>query len=213
MTGSKEILLMIKINLLSPNDRLSAKWEKINKIIISSAAAVIITQLVFALSIFASMKYLKIESDSLDTQLENLQMESDAKEIKEMKGVINDYDEQLECIDQIQKNHICWTQTLGSFSEIIPDGVKIKELSIREYKDDPKEKTKSSDNEKYIMNIKGIAKKREYLLEFENNLKNSEIFEPIIFGDYMENNYKKEIDADFEHDILINKSDVLMLKQ
>jgi len=213
MTGSKEILLMIKINLLSPNDRLSAKWEKINKIIISSAAAVIITQLVFASSIFASMKYLKIESDSLDTQLENLQMESDAKEIKEMKGVINDYDEQLKCIDQIQKNHICWTQMFGSFSEIIPGGVKIKELSIREYKDDPKEKTKSSDNEKYIMNIKGIAKKREYLLEFENNLKNSEIFEPIIFGDYMENNYKKEIDADFEHDILINKSDVLMLKQ
>lgn len=208
---------MIKINLLSPNDKLSAKWEKINKIIIFSVAIIVATQLVFVLFIFASIKYLEVESDGLDAQLKNLEMRSEAKETKEIKNAINNYSEQLKCIDKIQKGQAYWTIVFETFSDIVPDEVKIKSLSIKEDKDDKqKEKeieteNESDNSEKYIMNIKGIAKKREYLLEFERNLKESKIFEPIILGDYMENNYEKEVDADFEYDLLIDRSNVLSL--
>jgi len=204
---------MIKINLLSPDDKSSAKWEKINRMIISSATAVIIMQLVFVLFIFISIEYLKTENNSLNTQLENLQTKSEAKEIREMENAIDNYGDRLKCINKIQKDHSYWVQIFEKFSKLIPDSVKIEKLSVKE-KDDSEEesrlKSKLGDDEKYIVNIKGIAKKRKDLLEFENNLKNSEVFDLIIFGDYMENNYKEEVNANFEYDMLINKSAVLI---
>ena len=51
---------MIEINLLSPDDKLNSKWEKINRIIVSSATVIIITQLVFVLLLFASILILII---------------------------------------------------------------------------------------------------------------------------------------------------------
>lgn len=206
---------MIRINLLSPEDRSNSKWEKIGRIIISSAAVVIITQLVFVSLIFVSIKYLEIENNSLDKQLGDLRLGTKAKEIMIMQNDIKNYDNHLECVDQIWKDHLCWTKVIEDFSEIIPDEVKIKKIYMEKHEDDLKkedEKNKKNDGDKYKIIIKGEAREKDYLkhlLRFENNLKESEIFE-LIVDDYLEKNYISN--ADFEFRVFIDKSDVVALK-
>ena len=206
---------MIRINLLSPEDRLNSKWEKIGRVVISSVAVIIITQLIFVLLIFASIKYLEIENNNLDKQLENLLLGTKAKDIMIMQNDIKDYDSYLECVDQIQKDHLCWTKVIENLSKIIPDEVKIKKIYIEEYKDDLKKedkKSKKNDGDKYKIIIKGEAKRKDYLkhlLEFENNLKESEIFE-LIVDDYLEKNYISN--DNFEFRMLIDRSNTVTVK-
>ena len=203
---------MIEINLLSPDDRLNSKWEKINRMVVSSVIVIIITQFVFALLIFASIKYLEIESGSLDEQLKNLRLRTEAKEIVMMQNDIRNYGGYLECVGQIQENHIHWTKIIDSLNRIIPDETRIKNFSVEEYKDDLKKENKESGNNKYKIIIKGESREEEYLkhlLKFENNLKESEMFE-LIIEEYLEKNYISS--ADFEFRVFINKDDVIAVK-
>ncbi len=203
---------MIKINLLSSDDRLNGKWEKINKIIVSSAVIIIVTQFVFVLSIFVSIKYLEIENGSLDKQLENLRLGTKVKEITLMQSEIRNYSDHLKCVNQIQEKHLCWTKIIDSLNQIVPDTVRIKIISAKEYEDDPEKKDKKSAGSKYKIIIKGESREENYLkhlLEFENNLKESEIFE-LIIEDYLEKNYISS--ADFEFRVLIDKNDVMAEK-
>lgn len=206
---------MIRINLLSLSDKLDSKWEKINRIVVSSAVIIISVQFVFVSLIFVSTKYLEIENDSLDKQLENLQLGAKAKEILTMQKDIKEYGNHLECINQIQEEHLCWTKIVDSFSQIIPDQTKIKGISIKENKNDSKKKgeeNEKSDSDKYKIVIQGESRKEDYLkhlLEFESNLKKSEMFE-LIVEDYLEKNYIS--DSDFEFRVLVDKNDVMAIK-
>ena len=207
---------MIRINLLSPNDKLDGKWEKIGKIIISSAVAIVVTQLVFILLIFVSIKYLEIENDSLNKQLENLRLGTKAREIVTMQNDIENYGNHLKCVDQIQKEHLCWTEIIDGFSRIVPDEIRIKKINIEEYNNSKKENEKnkkSNDNsDRYKIVIKGESRKKDYLehlLEFENNLNESNNFE-LIIEDYLEKNYIS--DSDFEFRAFISKNEVVFLK-
>ncbi|MEA1937062.1 MAG: hypothetical protein U9N04_03040 [Patescibacteria group bacterium] len=197
---------MIKINLLSLEDRLNSRWEKINKIIVSSAIAIILIQVVFVLSIFISIKYLEIESNTLDKQLENLRLGTNAKEIAVMQNDIKSYRGYLQRVNQIQEEHLCWMKIVESLSQIVPDETRIKKISIKESEDE------ENSEEQYEIIIKGESRKEDYLkhlLKFENNLKKSEIFE-LIVEDYLEKNYISS--ADFEFRALINKNDVITEK-
>ena len=206
---------MIRINLLSPDDRLDGKWEKIGRIVISGAAVIIITQLIFVLLIFVSIKCLEIENNSLDKQLENLRLGTKAKEIMIMQNDIKKYDSHLKCVDQIRKDHLCWTKVIEDFSKIIPDEVKIKKIYIEEHKDNLKKDDKKNEKDnvdKYRIIIKGEAREEDYLkhlLKFENDLKESEIFE-LIVDDYLEKNYISN--ADFEFRVFIDKSNVVAIR-
>lgn len=207
---------MIKINLLSPKDRIDIKLERANKIIISSAAIIIITQLIFVLLLFASIQYLKIESRKLDDRMEELEEKTEVMEIRAMKNKIQGYEEQLECIDQIQENHLYWIKVFDIFIQLIPDEVKISALSITEYEEDVNKKGEKDQFEKdkqYKIVAQGIIKKDDYLkylLKFERNLKDSEDFE-LIIGDYLEKNYINNEDARFEFRMLVNKNKVIAL--
>ena len=203
---------MIEINLLSPDDKLNSKWEKINRIVVSSAVIIIITQLVFVLFIFVSIKYLETESGSLDKQLENLRLGTKAKEIVMMQSGIKDYGDHLKCMNQIQENHPRWTKVIDSLNQIVPDETRMKRISIEEYEDDLKKEDEKSDSNKYKIIIKGESREEDYLehlLKFENNLKESEIFE-LIIEDYLEKNYISS--ADFEFRALIDKNNVMAAK-
>lgn len=206
---------MIKINLLSPSDRLDVKWEKINHLAIADIAAVITIQLAFIFFLLASIEYLNSENGSLDKKLENIQLRTEAKEVKKIENNIKNYEDQLKQVTFIQKNQKRWTQVLDNFSQIVPMGVKINGFSVEQYDADSKSgaKTKkkstseiSNDSDRYIANIIGTAKTRENLLMFENNLKNSELFINLVT---YESNYMKKENVDFKYNVFINKEDIV----
>ena len=198
---------MIKINLLSPSDKLSAKWEKINHLIISNFIILIIGQLVLLLVFLISIKYLNIESGNLDKQFESIQVQAEVKEIEEIKVGVNEYENQLGSILNLQENRYVFTGILEDFSKIIPAGVKINSIDIKPKVSETFKKTKrdynkrSADNKnKFDLNITGIVSSRENLLKFENSLRNSEVFSDLIIDlsnyDSENNNFRYSMTVD-----------------
>jgi len=199
---------MIKINLLSPSDRLNVKWEKINHLIVSNFLILIIGQLILVLVFLASIKYLDVESNGLNKQLENIQVQSEAKEVEEIKTSIEEYDKQFKITLELQKDRPAFTEVLEEFSEIVFMGVRISSIDVkpkvnkivsRSKRND--EKTNDADNAgKFDFNITGTTESREDLLKFENSLRNSEIFVDLIIDlsnyDNKNNDFKYSMTVD-----------------
>ena len=173
---------MIKINLLSPSDRLSAKWGKINRLVISNFLILIIGQFILVFVFFISIKYLDIQNNSLNKELENMQVQSEIKEVEEIRISIGEYDKQLKIILELQEDRPVFTGVLEDFSKIIPTGVKISSVDIKPKADEVVRKTTKNANNmnKFDFNITGTVEDRKSLLEFENNLRNSEVFTDLI---------------------------------
>ena len=201
---------MIKINLLSPSDRLDVKWGKRNHLIVSNFLILIIGQLILTLIFLISIKYLDIESNGLNKQLENIQVRSEAREVEEIKNSIEKYDRQFKVILELQKDRPAFTGILEEFSEIILPGVRINNIDIKPKVNEivsrtkrDNEKTDDADNSgKFDFNIIGTAKNRESLLKFENSLRNSEIFVDLIID---LSNYDNK-NNDFIYSMTVDKS-------
>jgi len=201
---------MIKINLLSPADKTSAKWEKINNLIIFNFLILIIGQFVLVFMFLISIKYLDIENNDLNKQLENMQVQSEIREVEEIKTSIREYDKQLKTILELQEDRSIFTGVLEDFSKIIFVGVKINSIDIKPKISETVNKTKRGSNEikdtsktgKFDFNITGTVKDRESLLKFENNLRNSEVFIDLIID---LSNYDNE-NNDFRYSMTIDVS-------
>ena len=205
---------MIKINLLSPDDRIDSRWEKINHLLIVNAFFVVAVQLVFIFLVFLSIGYLNAENQKFGEELNKIQLNTEAKEVEKMKSNIKDYKDKLERIDRIQKDHLYWTNLLDSFTQTVPDKVEISKFVV-DLKEEGSEKNKKGRKDKnlkrgeYIVKIEGIAKDIEDVLKFENNLKNSGIFNITISP----SNYAKRHDDAyfrFKYDTVIDSE---MLQQ
>ena len=201
---------MIKINLLSPADKTSAKWEKINNSIIFNFLILIIGQFILVFMFLISIKYLDIENNNLNKQLENMQVQSEIREVEEIKTGIREYDKQLKTVLELQEDRSIFTGVLEDFSKIIFVGVKINSIDIKPKISETVNKTKRGSNEikdtskmgKFDFNITGTVKDRESLLKFENNLRNSEVFIDLIID---LSNYDNE-NNDFRYSMTIDVS-------
>ena len=199
---------MIKINLLSPSDRTSARWEKINNLIVFNLLILIIGQFFLVIIFLISIKYLDIENSKLNRQLENMQIQSEVRDVEEIKTMIGKYDKQLKIILELQEDRTAFTGILEDFSKIIPVGVKINSIDIKPkvsettggIKRSNNEKKDKNDATKFDFNITGTVEDRENLLSFENNLRNSEIFVDLVID---LSNYSNE-DNDFRYSMAVD---------
>ncbi|MCK4592362.1 hypothetical protein KAT63_02890 [Candidatus Parcubacteria bacterium] len=173
---------MIKINLLSPVDKLNIKWEKINRLVIYNYAIIISIQVFFVFVLLITIAYMDIENKKLGRQLGNMQLGSETREINSIKKEVIKYNNQLDDLFGIQKRQLYWTKILDDFSQIVSSGIKINNISIEPESAEILKKNKtgkiSSQNNtgNFKVVITGVSKTMGDLLNFENNLKNSEIF-------------------------------------
>lgn len=208
---------MIKINLLSDADKISIKWEKINYIMLLNVSMFIATQLFFALCLLASYEYLAIENEGVDNQLSIAQKSVEAKKIQSIEENVKNYENRLKTINQLQKEHLYWTRSFEALSNIVPEDIMITEFSVKPFVIDTKGKNKMEitdtasakkdtkaaiDKNKFVIEISGIARKRENMLKLEANLKKSDIFINLVTFDA---NYVKENNVAFRYTMSINK--------
>ncbi len=163
---------MIKLNLLSSQEKEEIRWEKINRILIINGT-VIIAELVIFIVLFLAMDfYLSREFSKIDNLVVQKQQEAEVKEIGELKIKTQSFNERLNLVDEIQNQQISWTKILEKLSLITPESVQIISLDIS-----PKNnETDVINSEQYLFNLVGHAKTREDMLEFENRLKDSDYF-------------------------------------
>lgn len=207
---------MIKINLISGEDKQSVKWEKVNKVVISYSLKIIIVQLVFAVAFVVSLIYLSYQKDWALGELRLVESTNETLEIKNMETNLKEYDKSLRVVTNIYQNHIRWIEAVDSFSLLVPKGIKINSIRFRPFEKVTEVKERSSkkvsiDPKKSMLVVEGDALRREDLVVFEKNLNDANIFKVIETSspDYVK--YVKSENINFTFNFEVDKSDLAKL--
>lgn len=173
--------MKITTNLLPPKQKSEIRFERTQSFIIMGIVSVFIVTfsiiaLFFGMEILVENK-LKIIQDQVMAKEEQIEKEKVGK----LETDIKDLNRYLKRLDGIQKGHLYWSDILKNLIELVPGGVKIASLSANQ--------------EDRRIEIQGNANTRDQLLNFEENLRNSKIFEGV--ESPLSNIVKKE-NVDFE---------------
>lgn len=202
---------MIKINLLSSFDKENLKWEKMNNLVRRGIIRVIIAEALFAAVFFFTAGYLNAQRESTGSQLANMRAQDDAREMNKMETDLNSFKGKINDIDSIQKGHLRWTYLFENITGLVPDGVKLESVSVSDAVDKTKKtdkKNTSSSNgatdakssaaadDKLKIEIAGKANARRDLLNFESNLKKSDILSDFQYDDA---NYVESANINFRY--------------
>ena len=123
-----------------------ALFKKINYIII-------IFTIIIAIIILTAKIILRNNFNKVVAQTTLITKNSQSYNIK-----VNDINSKLDSISQVQNNFIAWSNLIENLADITPSGINFISTKINK--------------EKQIINIAGIAKTRNDLLEFKQNMEN-----------------------------------------
>jgi len=153
---------MINLNLLSLKDKEKIKIEK-NFLLIKNVVFVVSLALaIIIVSLLSTRIILNIYIKDFDKTIENEEILLSSTKRASLEKSTKDLNSQLNTIESIQKEYVKWSNLLTELTKIVPGGVKINSLEL------------NKNNKK--VNITGVSINREVLLEFQNNLKNSNYF-------------------------------------
>lgn len=156
---------MLNINLFPPH-QIKAREEKkyFKKIIVSFLLLFII--LIISSGLFSVLKnILVLYINSQNNELFSLNNYFNQEKNKKIQQNIENINKILSRISIIEKNKTIWSETLFELIKITPNDLSFVNLKI-------------SDEDKKI-EIIGLAKTRESLLTFRDNLEKSEYFENV----------------------------------
>lgn len=147
---------MYPINLLSPEEKNSVKKYKLFFILKNVTFRFISLILIIATIFIFSYFLLNNEKKSLDELINGeLSLQAEGK-VSAVEDATSDLNRQLILANNIQLKYIKWSNLIKSFSSNISDGIILNNLEF------------DTTNKK--LNIKGVAKNREQLVDFQNNL-------------------------------------------
>lgn len=202
---------MIKINLLSPADKLDIKLEKAYCLIKSNLAVLILIQVFFVLIFLVVVGYLSSENKNLDKQLEYMELGQETIEINSIEKESAKQNNQLKAFFQIQKDQYYWTKIFENFNKTVFSGIRISSISIEPETSGSVSSKKVSgvvsdkaEVENFEVTIIGVSRTMEDFLNFENDLKNSEIFSDFNIDP------KNYDDENFKYVLSIKKEDIVL---
>jgi Tfp pilus assembly protein PilN len=175
---------MITLNLIPPIKKHELRLAQLylvikNLIIFTLFITVIVGIVLLASKMILQNHFNKMVAEStLTTKYANIFN----KDIKE-------FNRQLNTVETIQKDHVAWTNFFIKFSPLVPDDIGIYNLSL--------------DKDKIVLT--GLAKTRDQLLKFKENLENSSLFSEVITP--LEDLLKKE-NVDFHIKAKINLAEL-----
>lgn len=174
---------MITLNLLPPNKKRELQLAQLYTIIKNLIILILLLTTLIAIILLFTKMILQnhfnkiVEQTTLTTKFSRL-----------FNQDIKTFNQQLTEVEGIQKNYIPWTNFFIVFSQVVPDDIGISNLTI---------------NQNKIL-ISGLAKTRVKLLEFKDNLENSDLFSEVVVP--LENILKKEnIDFSIKANINLDK--------
>jgi hypothetical protein len=176
---------MLHLNLLSPRQKKEVEWRHVYEMI-KRSGLVLFTFLVLASILFwvAGLMLRNTLNETVDRTSSVPQ-----KYRQDQLGV--DLDNRLQGISRIQDNFIPWSGFIEDISKYSNQGIIFRSIEII--------------REQEKINIKGNADTRSALLDFKQNLEESEKFDKIVFP--IDNILKKE-DVDFNIEVVIDLKNI-----
>lgn len=202
---------MIKINLLSPDDKDNIKWEKINGFVRANLFLIAFMQLIVIGFFVGAVVYVDIENRDMEKKLEEIKLRPEIAELQLIEIDIKKYNKQSRAILAMQEDQVYWTRVLNHLSQITAAEIKIDSINIEPSiaKDDS-----GSVNRKIVMidpNVFDVVINGSYVdgnsfkYIFENNLNKSEIFKGF---ESKPENYDTDI---FKHKLFIKRESILRI--
>lgn len=209
---------MIKLNLISKEDKTSLKWERANRVIVSYALKIVIIQAFFAISLAATMIYLNFQKEISKNELAMVESTKETLEIKKMEDSLKKYEKNLKVVTSIHQNHIRWTDVIDAFSPLVTSGIKINSIRFRPFEKEIKGKERASkkvvvDDSKYMFEVAGDALKREDLVVFENKLNETKIFNIIEASDPAYNKYVNSENISFKFNFEVARENLAKISE
>lgn len=153
---------MINLNLLSTKEKDRIKLKK-NFLLTKNVIFVIsLALIIIIISLLSTRIILNIYAKDFEKTLENEKNLLSTTKRASLEKSTKELNTQLNMISYIQKEYVKWSKILIDSAKVVPNGVKINSLEL------------NKNNKK--VTILGLAKNREVLLEFQNNLKNLNYF-------------------------------------
>lgn len=175
---------MITLNLLAPEKKQGLRLTQLYQMIKNLIILILFLTIIIAIVLLLTKMTLQNHFNKIvaETTLITKYVDIFNKDIKE-------FNRHLESVEKIQKEYIPWTDFFINFTHLVPDDISIDTIAI---------------NKSKIL-ITGLARTREKLLEFEDNLKNSNLFSEVAIP--LKNLLKKE-DIDFDIKAEINLTEL-----
>lgn len=156
---------MITINLLPKKEIKRLRLLKLHsflfrQILLLSGFAVLVVFL-----FLGSDLLLRRNLEIINTQLQNKMQEGDASSFLELKNKIDQFNQNLEQSARLEKNHIRLSPSLIELTRLTSPELSLTSLKVH---------LKEGYTE-----LSGIAKTRDKLLEFQDNLEKSDFFEAV----------------------------------
>lgn len=209
---------MIKINLISNEDKESLKWEKVSRVVVSYALKIIIIQMFFVISLTIAIIYLNFEKENAKNELLSVESTKETLEIKKMEDSLKKYEKNLKVVTSVHQNHIRWISVIDSFTLLVTKGIRINTLRFKPFERIVKGKERASnkvaiESDKYMLEVQGSALKREDLIVFENTLNEAKIFRMIETDEPAYNKYVNSENISFKFNLEVERQDLAKISQ
>lgn len=156
---------MITLNLISPSQKEANNFQE-NYLLISKTIFIILIFLFLIASIFyGSEVLLQNKLTIINNNIQNLSKQTEQKDFVDLEKSIKNFNLFLNQIDKIQNEYSIWSSFLIQVSKIVSSDINFKTFNIN--------KTTTQ------FRITGIAKDRNILISFQQNLENSGLFTDI----------------------------------
>lgn len=209
---------MIKINLISNEDKESLKWEKISRMVVSYAMKIVIIQVFFVISLALTIVYLDFNREIAANELLSAESTRETLEIKRMEDSLKKYEKNLKVVTYINQNHIRWTSVIDSFAHLVTKGIRINSIRFKPFEVGVKGKERATNkivvqDGKYMFEVQGNALKREDLMQFENKLNEAKIFKMIETDEPAYNKYVNSENINFKFNFEVAREDLAEISQ
>ncbi|MBW6441214.1 hypothetical protein K0B03_04295 [Patescibacteria group bacterium] len=175
---------MIKINLISSSDKLALKWKKIDRSVVNIFIVLFFIQIIVIINFLFTLYFLDIEKKNISAGMDILYLKSEAKEISLITKQTRLFENQIKTYESLEELHLNWLNILEDFINIVPDGIKIDNISIKPMVETSKTPTvrrpmqviENKNYDKLQIIFIGKSKTMKDLLFFEENMQKSDIF-------------------------------------
>ncbi len=152
---------MIHLNLLPPGEKENLKMEKIQHGL-WFWTALIAGALIFFLVMLATVYFSIISlSKTVEEDYRLIQASTQGKNLKSQQDLIRDFNLKLSQIETLQKKHKYYSTILIELTRLLPEGVRLENLTI---------------DEKNQVILLGFAPRREEIIALKDNLEKSKKF-------------------------------------
>lgn len=150
--------IKIMLNLLPKKQKQELHLDLLSQVIIITALSVIFMVLILVLLLFIGQRFLSLNIESMQRELDMWQSKSEIKDLEDLEGKIKNLNKNLVFLDNSYKTRIEFSTFLDNLAQDTPMGVRFDDIFV---------------NDLGEVHLNGFSTTRKIILSFRDILENA----------------------------------------